>query len=96
MQQYRFHINDGTGFPDPDPVEFESIDVAKREAVRFAGELLLDHVEHLEETGRIDLHVTDAAGDEIIKVSITADGEAARLRDADGGRGLRLAAVGRY
>ncbi len=42
MSRYHFHVLDGTALPDHQGMELGSIDIAKAEAVKMAGEVLRD------------------------------------------------------
>ena len=75
MPRYHFHIHDGRAVRDEDGIELADAQVARRDAIRLAGQVLDDEafrlplgedwmMEVTDETGlvlfRLDFHVTDA------------------------------------
>lgn len=42
MPRYFFNVEDGRSFPDQSGTELSSIEAARRQALRYAGELLRD------------------------------------------------------
>lgn len=59
MPRYFFHVLDGQDFPDDRGVELPDLRAARKEAVRVAGNLLLDISESFWSTGQWTIRVTD-------------------------------------
>lgn len=62
MSRYFFHLDDGELISDPEGVELASLANAKKEAVRFGGELLSLHSASFLKTGDWVVRVTDERG----------------------------------
>ncbi|RYG56083.1 MAG: hypothetical protein EON56_04705, partial [Alphaproteobacteria bacterium] len=61
MARYFFHVRDGQAYDDLQGTELADLDAARREAVRFAGSLLLDEPEKFWQANEWRMRVTDAA-----------------------------------
>ena len=62
MARYYFHIEDGAQLPDQLGMELSSLDLAKCEAVRYAGRLICDHAADFWDAGDWNLTVANEAG----------------------------------
>ena len=59
MPRYFFHVLDGQDFPDHHGVELADLASARKEAIRVAGNLLLDVADGFWSTGQWTIRVTD-------------------------------------
>jgi len=75
MPLYRFIVHDGTGAPDPGPVQLRDDAVARSQSVLLAGEMLRDVDGTFWEQSHWCIEVTDHAG--ILISSIIIEGSAA-------------------
>jgi hypothetical protein len=66
MPMYTFRLSMP---PDPDPADLPNDEVARAEAINLAGGIL-QGIRHTDVDGSLDLQVVDAAGREVIKISI--------------------------
>jgi hypothetical protein len=59
MPRYFFHVMDGVTYPDREGTDLLNLLEARREAVRYAGALLLKEAETFWATGEWNMRVTD-------------------------------------
>jgi hypothetical protein len=62
VPRYHFNVHDGVSLPDPDGTELATLDAARVEAVRLAGQLLLDSGEEFWSNGDWKVDVTNDRG----------------------------------
>lgn len=62
MPVYHFNVHDGASYPDLEGHEFPSLEVAKAEAVKFAGHLIHDMGPQFWKGHEWKMEVTDADG----------------------------------
>jgi D-lyxose ketol-isomerase len=62
VPRFFFHTNNPQAQGGAEGIEFESIAVAKCEAVRYAGQLLCDEAQHFWDHADFELTVTDEKG----------------------------------
>lgn len=59
MPLYYFDVNDGTREPDLTGSEFASLDTARTQAIRYAGELLRDNADAIWDGNGLRVEVSD-------------------------------------
>lgn len=62
MPHFFFHVQDGTDDPDMQGAELPDLAAARREALRFAGALLMEASEAFWRSAEWRMRVVDAAG----------------------------------
>jgi hypothetical protein len=79
VTRFFFHVQDGHQYVDLQGTELEDVSVARTEAVKFAGQLLIDRPEDLWTSDEWTMRVTDAADLTLFQLVVLAtDGAAGR------------------
>ena len=77
VARYFFHVRDEQTFPDLQGTELANLDVAKREAVRFAGALLAEKPETFWQASEWTMRVTDDRDLTLFQLTFFASGSPA-------------------
>lgn len=72
MPRYFFHVLDGCDYRDLQGTELADLNVARREAVRFAGALLTDEPDNFWGTDTWRMRVTDDYGFTLFELTFSA------------------------
>jgi hypothetical protein len=72
-----FHVQDGHQYVDLQGTELEDISVARTEAIKFAGQLLIDRPQDLWKADEWTMRVTDAADLTLFQLVVLATDDAA-------------------
>lgn len=84
MPTFHFHVDDGDSHSrDEDGVELPSLQVARREATRLAGELLRDRPDDVWTQQSWRMTVTDDGGTTLFKLQVGADAAPAAQQALD-------------
>ena len=62
MSRYHFNLHDHRYVPDPDGTELESLEIAKRQAIKLAAAILVNCPEEFLESNEWRVEVTDGSG----------------------------------
>jgi hypothetical protein len=73
MPRYFFHVRDGVVMPDEDGTELPNAEAARKQAVRFAGEVLQECDESFWTEADWRVWVTDETGDTICALRFAAE-----------------------
>ena len=71
MPRYHFHVLDGTSYIDDAGTELASIEEAKREARRYAGNLLADSAMRSSPDHEWRVEVADNLGDVLFRLAVS-------------------------
>jgi len=82
MPRFHFNVRDGSDLPDRDGTELPDLRSARREAVKLAGQLLLDQPETFWEGSDWHVAVTDETGLILFRLDFTATDAPGALRRA--------------
>lgn len=72
MPRYHFNVHDGADIPDRDGTELASVSVARVEAVKLAGRLLMDEPARFWDGSDWHLEVTDERGHILFRLDFAA------------------------
>jgi hypothetical protein len=72
MPVYHFNVRDGSNIPDPDGTDLPNISSARLEAVKLAGQLLLDRPGTFWEGSDWHVEVTDDCGRALFRLDFKA------------------------
>lgn len=72
MPLFHFNLRDGAYYPDRDGTELPDLRTARVEAVKLAGQLLLDRPEEFWEGKEWQVEVTDHSGLVLFRLDFTA------------------------
>ena len=72
MALFHFNLRDGAYYPDPEGTELPDLRTARVEAVKLAGQLLLDSPEEFWEGTEWQVEVTDHSGLTLFRLDFTA------------------------
>jgi hypothetical protein len=72
MPRYHFNLSDGRSIPDLEGSELPDLASARREAARYAGQLLQDDPQAVWDGGEWVLEVTDARGLLLFRLILSA------------------------
>jgi hypothetical protein len=81
VPRYHFIVHDGSDIPDPDGTELLDLRAARVEAVRLAGQLLLDRPDTFWEGSGWHMDVTDHSGDILFRLDFKATDAPSRAAD---------------
>ncbi len=73
MPRYFFHVRDGVVMPDTEGTDLANVDVARKQAVRFAGEFLQDYGDGFWQEADWRVWVTDESGDTVCALRFAAE-----------------------
>jgi hypothetical protein len=69
---YHFNVRDGSDIPDPDGTDLPNLRSARVEAVKLAGQVLLDDPEKFWDGPEWGVEVTNAVGGILFRLDFTA------------------------